>query len=120
MECDTGSDKVLDWDVESTVEANSTLISEIVRMIDRFLLGKVSAGEASSWALHKMAEIPASEVPTIRDVLISDGLGALVMLSENEPPEYRTTNEELMATRAYLTGSEPFPRNRLPKSPPNV
>ena len=89
---------------------------EILAMIDRYLAGEATAGEVAGWATLKMSEEkPPQEPEKVEDYVITDALGALMMLSESEPEEYRTTREELLQSRSYLLGEEPFPLKRIPK-----
>lgn len=89
---------------------------EILKMIDRYLAGELSESEVAGWATLRMTEekLP-SEPERIEDHIIADALGCLMMLSESEPEEYRTTREELLQSRSYLLGEEPFPPERIPE-----
>ena len=89
---------------------------EILAMIDRHLAGEATASEAAGWATLKMGEERSPQGSEgIEDHIIADALGALMMLSESEPEEYRTTREELLQSRSYLLGEEPFPPERIPE-----
>ena len=82
----------------------------ILEMIDRYLTGKATAGEAAGWATLKMTEEkPTEKESTVDDSIIAHGLGTLMMLSESEPQEYRTTREQLLQSRSHLLGEEPLP-----------
>jgi hypothetical protein len=87
---------------------------EILAMIDRYLADEVTMTEAAGWATLRMGkEKPSQESED--DHIIADGLGALMMLSESEPEEYRTTRKDLLQVRSYLLGEQPFPSERIPK-----
>lgn len=89
---------------------------EILTMMDRYLAGEITAGEAAGWATLKMTEEKFPHGPgRIEDHVIADALGRLMMLSESEPEEYRTTREELLQSRSYLLGEAPFPLERIPR-----
>jgi len=89
---------------------------EILVMIDRYLAREATAAEVAGWATLKMGEekFPQGS-EKVDDHIIADALGALMMLSESEPEEFRTTQEELLQSRSYLLGEKPFPLERIPK-----
>ena len=89
---------------------------EILEMIDRYLAGKATASEVAGWAVLRMSEQKSPQgMERIEDHIVADALGALMMLSESEPEEYRTTQEELVQSRSYLSGEDLFPLERIPK-----
>jgi hypothetical protein len=92
------------------MEDRSEEIKEIVEKIDRYLEGQLGVSDIAGWGLLKITEDPVpSYPPTEHDLLVGEGWGALAMLSESEPEEFRTTQEQLIQIRRYLTGEDEYP-----------
>ena len=91
-------------------------INVILSMIDRYLEGNISSNEVASWAISRLSDDEYQpEGDKVKDYVIAVSLGALVMLSESEPEEFRTSREGLLQARSYLIGEESFPEDRIPK-----
>jgi hypothetical protein len=92
------------------MENRSEEINQIIDMIDQYLEGQLSASEVARWGLLKITEDPgSSDPPTKHELLVGEGWGALMMLSDSEPEEYRTTEDQLILIRNYLSGDEEYP-----------
>jgi hypothetical protein len=89
---------------------------EILEMIDRYLSGELSRADAVRWATLAISDDPGRKNERVEDHIIGYALASLMMLSENEPEEFRTTRQQLLQSRAYLTGEQAFPSNRIPRS----
>ena len=91
-------------------------MKQVVDQIDQYLSGETSARDVAAWATLKMGKEPYhTERQQTEDYIIANALGALMMLSESEPEEFRSTQEDLLEARRYLTGEEPFPSTRIPE-----
>ena len=89
---------------------------KIVMVIESYLNGQATAASVAAWATARMSDDGGPrQMEQMEDYIVADALGALMMLSLDEPEEYRTTREELLATRAYLLEETPFPRDRVPR-----
>ena len=84
-------------------------INLIIEKIDLFLEGELSTSDAGVLGLSGVSEAVYSNPPTEHDLLVGEGWGALLMLSESEPEEFRTTGDQLNQVRAWLAGDEKYP-----------
>jgi hypothetical protein len=92
-------------------------IEEAIAYIEEYLSGNITPGDAAAWGVMKMSSEAYKDESFIQDRILSNAYAAVMMLSENEPEEFRSTKEDLEQVLSYLLGKEPFPEDRIPPSP---